>query len=172
MEWKYPEGMKELRDHLDFLKTTLPIVLTEPMMELLDSGLYYMYGRDKSLRPLMMFCPKVITTLKIELEEAMMATHFVAQYVVQYKMYPGKVENWLTVLDLGKLGMTSLPKKWIMSFVKNFNHNYYQRNCGMFLLNVSWGVNAMWAIVKPFVHPTTREKLTFEKSNSSKYETF
>lgn len=134
MEWKHKEGMDELRLHLDFLRDNLPIVLTEPQMELLDSGLYYMYGRDKSLCPLMHFCPAVIVSLKLELEEAMKATHFVAQYVVNHMMHVGKCENWLTILDLAGLGVTSLPKKWIISFVKNFNHNYYQRNKGFVFL--------------------------------------
>jgi len=55
MDWKHEDAMKELEIHLTWRKETLPIVLTDPMANLLESGLYYMYGRDKSLRPLMMF---------------------------------------------------------------------------------------------------------------------
>jgi hypothetical protein len=138
------------------------------MADLLESGLYYMHGRDKSLRPLMMFCPKVFVTLKMDLHDAMMATHFMGQYIVNYMMRPGKVENWLIILDLAHLGITSQPKNSIIQFVKNFNHNYYQRNIGMFLMNTSWGIRAMWGIIKPFVHPTTRQKLIFEGGHSSK----
>jgi len=105
----------------------------------------------------------------MELEEAMMATHFVAQYVIDHKMHVGKVENWLTILDLANLGVSSLPKNWIISFVKNFNHHYYQRNIGMLLMNTAWTLRAMWSIVKPFIHPTTREKIIFEKGSSSEY---
>lgn len=168
MEWKHKEALDELKLHTDFLKETLPIILTDPMKELLDSGLYYMYGRDKSLCPLMIFWPAVVASLKCELEEAMTATHYVAQYVVNYMMHVGKIENWLTILDMANLGVTSLPRQWITSFVKNFNHNYYQRNKGMALLNTAWSLRAMWSVVKPFVHPTTREKLMFEGKNSCK----
>ena len=138
------------------------------MVGLLDSGLYYMYGRDTSLRPLLVFSPKVILTLEIELDDAMLATHFVAQYIIDNLFKPGKIENWVHILDLANLSFTSMPKKWIISFIKNFNHHYYQRNRRMFLLNVGWGVRTMWNIVKIFVHNTTKQKLIFDGSNTSK----
>ena len=126
-----------------------------------------MYGRDKSLRPILTFCPKIVLSLKIELEEAMLATHYVAQYVSDHLFVDGKIENWLHILDLAHLSFTSLPKKWIISFIKNFSHHYYQRNRRMFLLNAGFAVRTMWNIVKVFVHNTTKQKLIFEKTNTS-----
>jgi hypothetical protein len=122
------EGLKELTLHMDFVLNTLPIVITEPMMELIDSGLFYNYGRDKSLCPIMFFCPKVVSQLKCQLEDSILATHYIAQYVLHTKMHIGKVENWITVIDAAHLGIFSIPKKWVIQFVKTFNHHYYQTN--------------------------------------------
>lgn len=99
------EGMKELEMHLEFKLNTLPILLTDSMIELIESGLYYNYGRDRSLCPIMFFCPKVVSTLKCKLEDSILATHYIAQYIVHTKFEVGKVENWLTVIDVAHLGM-------------------------------------------------------------------
>lgn len=168
MEWKHKEGLKELRLHIDWIHETLPIMITEPMVELIESGTFYMYGRDRSLCPIMHLCPRPLTGLKLNVDEAIMATHFVAQYVKDHMMYAGKVENWLTIMDVDNMSVSALPKSWIFNFVKAFNHHYYQRNKGMFLMNISWGVNFMWKLVKPFIHHTTQQKLIFEKKSESR----
>ena len=154
MDWKNKEGLAETLLNVEF-KKTLPIILDEKTIKCLDSGLYYSHGRDRNLRPVMIFCPKVVVTQKIELEDAITATHFVSQYLIDHMMYEGKVENYLTILDSANLSFTALPKMWIVTFVKTFNHYYYQRNVCMAVLNVHWTIRAIYAIVKPFIHPLT-----------------
>lgn len=168
-DWKIKKAFEELKLHIEFKRDTLPILLTESLVTCISSGLYYNYGRDKSLCPVMIFCPKIVASLGISLEDAMTATHFVAQYIMNNKMLTAKVENWLTIIDIAQLGFGALPKKWIITFVKTFNHNYYQRNKALYLLNCSFAVRMVWAFVKPFLHSTTKEKINFEKTNSSNH---
>ena len=106
----------------------LPIVLNEKMIDCLNLGLFYSFGRDRCLRPILIFRPKVSVDHKIQLEDAIQTSHFVLQYVIENMMYEGKVENFITILDSEKLSFTQLPKMWIVSFVNTFNHFYYQRN--------------------------------------------
>lgn len=117
----------------------------------------------------MIFCPKVVVTQNIELEDAIITTHFVSQYIIDHLMYEGKVENYLTILDSAKLSITALPKMWVITFVKTFSHYYYQRNVCMAILNVHWTIRAIYALVKPFIHPTTRQKIIFESNNTCKF---
>lgn len=168
VDWKLKDAHEELIIHLNFLSETLPIILTEPMMELIDSGYYYMHGRDRSLRPIMIVSPKEILGLGLEPHDGIMAIHFVAQYVLNHKMYPGKIENVLTVIDLAHLSFTALPKKWIMIFIKNFNHNYYQINTMMINLNTTWSIRMLWKMSKSFIHPIVRNKTVFSKFNTCK----
>ena len=166
MDWKLKDAYEELTHHLNFLANTLPIVLTEPMMKLLDSGYYYSHGRDRSLRPIMFVSPKEILGLGLEPHDDITAIHFVAQYVMRHKMWPGKIENVLTIIDLANLSFTALPKKWIMIFINNFNHNYYQINTKMINLNTTWSIRLLWKMFKSFLHPIVRNKTMFEKSNT------
>lgn len=81
-------------------------------------------------------------------------------------MTVGKVENWVNILDLAHLSFTSLPKSWIIQFVKSFSATTYARTRVMYLLQAGTAVMWMWKIVKVFVHPTTTKKLIFNKNQT------
>ena len=126
-DYNNKKAEEELNLHYNWKLETLPIVLNNVMKDLLDSGLYYVHGRDKSLRPLNIFCPAVVLEKQFDINDAIAASHFVDQYIINYLMTPEKVENWSSILDLGKLSFNSLPKKWILDFIKAFSHHYYSR---------------------------------------------
>ena len=107
------EGLSEVMLNYEF-KQKLPIVLDDKSIKWLKYGLYYWHGRDRNLRPVMIFCPNVVLEYKIELEDAIKATHFVSQYVLNHLFYERKIENYLTILDSAKLSITALPKMWII----------------------------------------------------------
>ena len=146
--------------------STLPIFLSDSMKNMLKSGLYYVHGRDRSLRPITVFSPVVVLSLEFEVKEAILATHFVDQYIIDFMLAPGKVENWIGILDLGNLSFSSLPKKWILEFIKAFSHHYYARLRRTYLLNSGFGVRWMWNIVKIFVDKTSKRKIIVEGSNT------
>ena len=165
MEFKNKDAYEETLLYIEFSKK-LPIVLTEKMIKLLDLGLFYPHGRDRCLRPILIFRPKVTIDNVVVLEDAIETTHFVVQYVINHMMCEGKVENFVMIIDSENLSFTQLPKMWIIAFIKTFNHYYYQRNTGIVILNAHWTVSALYAIAKPFLSSTTKEKIIFT-SNSS-----
>ena len=112
------QAAKKFEDHLVWRQETLPIQLTDHMRELIvELGLSYTHGRDRSLRPITFFQPVVVVGRDIILEESIMATHYVAQHLIEEMMVIGKVENWVNVLDVAKLGLSSLPRSWITAFI-------------------------------------------------------
>ena len=60
------------------------INLTRNMMTLLDSGLYYIHGRDRSLRPIVVFTPEIALKIKANVQDAVVASHFVNNYILKY----------------------------------------------------------------------------------------
>lgn len=52
-------------------------------MELLDNGYLYTHGRDKLFRPLVIHNPKVFKTINPEMDDALLACHFVMQYIIE-----------------------------------------------------------------------------------------
>jgi hypothetical protein len=41
-----------------------------------------------------------------KVDEAILATVFVQEYVMRYMFLPGQVENWIVIYDLAGLGIT------------------------------------------------------------------
>ena len=35
---------------------------------------------------------------------------FIFEYVIHYMFVPGKLENWTLIIDLGKIGITDIPR--------------------------------------------------------------
>jgi len=166
-EFKTKQASKRLLEHLKWREETLPITLNDNMHELIaDLGLFYTHGRDRSLRPLTFFQPIVVVGRKVDLEESLLACHYVAQHIIENMMVIGKVENWINVLDLAKLSVSSLPKSWIIAFIKSFSSNTYARTRCMYLLNAGTAVAIVWAVVKVFVHWTVKKKIVFNKKNT------
>lgn len=54
-------------------------------------------------------------------EKANNAMMFYMDYVVNNFMLPGQVESWIFVINLGKIGITSLPTTVSFSFFYYFN---------------------------------------------------
>ena len=164
-DWDFTRTENELKYHVEWKRDNLPITITDKMSELISSGFFYMYGRDKSLHPITIFSPKVILKTNAELSVAMMSAQFVGQYILDHQMREGKVENWVTIVDLDNLGFSEISRNWVQTFTDAFRHNYYQRNVDIYLVNAPFFVTTIWKIFQVFVPQNTKDKMLFERSN-------
>lgn len=117
--YKVKKTVEDLLNHLEWRRTTLPIILTTDQKRFLDEGLFYVHGRDRSYRPLNIFDPRVIIGKEADRDEVIMIVHFVFQYIIENMLIPGKVENWISLMDLSNLSINQLPKKWLTAFIKS-----------------------------------------------------
>ena len=92
-------------EHQDFIKNN---PFNEELSEKYkDSGFLYFYKRDKRFRPVMIidllkliqgsFC--VIFLKDVEEEDFMAYTIMILEYVCKHGLIPGKVENWVVIVD-------------------------------------------------------------------------
>ena len=137
------------------------ISLTRNMMALLDSGLYYIHGRDRSLRPIVVFTPEIALKIKANVQDAVVASHFVNNYILKYLLWEEKIETWSGIMDLSNLSFTSLPLAWIKDFIKAFMHTSHCRMHKGYMLNTTWGFRMVWKIVNIFSE-VANAKLTVE----------
>lgn len=122
--YKPAKAIEDLLNHIDWRKQTLPIILTDVQKMFLDEGLFYIHGRDRNYRPLNIFDPRIIIGKKADRDEVLMIVHFVFQYLINNMFIPGKVENWVGLMDLSNLSMSKLPTKWLNAFIKSCQANY------------------------------------------------
>jgi hypothetical protein len=159
--YKVKKTVEDLLTHLNWRKETLPICLTSVQKRYLDQGLFYIHGRDRNFRPLNIFDPRVIIGKNNDRDEVLMIVHFVLQFIIDNMLIPGKVDNWVGLMDLSDLSINQLPKKWLQAFIKSCQSNYKCRGVKSFILNASWGVRTVWNIVKAFVDSKVKQKMVF-----------
>lgn len=165
--YKPKKTVEDLVNHLEWRKRTLPIYLTSEQKRFLAEGLFYIHGRDRCYRPLNVFDPKVIIGKDANRDEILMIVHFVLQYMIENMLVPGKIENWISVMDLANLSVNQLPKKWLTAFIKSCQSNYKCRGVKSFILNSSWGVRAIWRMAQAFVDVKVKQKIVFHNSTQN-----
>lgn len=88
-----------------------------------------------------------------------MACVFMMEYVRENLFLPGQVENWNLLLDLDNLGLMGIPYKSIKSFLDTLQAQYRCTSWRVFIMNVSYIFNAVWATVKGFLEDHTQRKI-------------
>mmetsp|Transcript_70939 Transcript_70939/g.148405 ORF Transcript_70939/g.148405 Transcript_70939/m.148405 type:complete len:811 (+) Transcript_70939:72-2504(+) len=70
------------------------------VLEDMQSGFIYWHGRDKSCRPLLVIRLERIGAMAKDKERAVKAVLFSLEFCLRYLFVPGRVENWVVIVDL------------------------------------------------------------------------
>lgn len=73
----------------------------------------------------------------------------------------GHVEQWTTIVNLGNLGMTSIPRKQIMAFADVCQANLMYYLSVSYYVNMSWGQRTLLKAISGFINPETLAKMKF-----------
>ena len=103
-------------EHSQWLRESYPISHGQ-IAHILQSGFLYVCGRDVKHRPILILNVRKMVEVQPEIDELNLATAFFCQFVVKKLLIPGLVENWIMIIDLNDVGMTSLPVKKVQAIV-------------------------------------------------------
>lgn len=70
-------------------------------------------------------------------------------------MQPGKIENWVTIIDLKGIGLTQVPKKMLKAIIQPMQSYFKGRLFRMYIINAHWTLQAIWKIAKKMIDPLT-----------------
>lgn len=99
-----------LREQVEFAKLHASPSLLPSIMEDLASGFIYWHGRDRHCRPCLFIRLERCEAFVNDSDRAQELVSFVLEYAVRYALVPGRVENWVIVLDLeNALSLVSSP---------------------------------------------------------------
>lgn len=83
------------------------------MLQDLAKGFIYWHGRDKMCRPCLVIRIERLGELKGDKERAVRLVLFVLEYGIRNAMVPGRVENWVVIIDLenatSAISFTQIP---------------------------------------------------------------
>ncbi|CAD8176178.1 unnamed protein product [Paramecium octaurelia] len=162
--FKKDQTIQTMQQYEEWVKT-LPISFDQQVEQFLKAGIIYIQGRDHSYRPIIVLNAYKVNFNEMSLEQYLKGLTYFLQVVVNDMMVPGRVENWVILIDLDYKGMIGLQinaLKQVMSYLQN---NYRSRLYRMFIFNTTMMLNVTWNMAKLFLEEITQQKIIFVKGD-------
>ena len=126
--------------------------------EELNKGYVYVYKRDRSFRPIFVLNVARLKSSKVSKEVALNLSTYFVQFLTTRVLIPGKIENWITIVDMKGVGITDMPKDLIKAITAPLQTLFKARLYRLHVLNAQWTIKFVWKIVKKVVDPLTVKK--------------
>jgi len=160
--WKTRKSVEAVLKHLDWIhQAPLDKILESTHLRpLLESGCLYIHGRDGRYRPCLVMCYPKFDFRRYTIDDYLPLIRYLLDLVIEEMMIPGQVENWVTISDMGKMGLTDLPTGQLKRIIEVLQDNYKCRLGFNVVVNAPTSVNMIWAVVKRFMDKDTVEKIS------------
>ena len=153
---------KQMVIYLNFCQKIFPFTITpkSKLVEILNKGFIYIYGRDNRFRPIIVCQSKVFQKYHkdYQFEELLQATAFMCQFLINNMLIPGQFETWNMIVNLKGVSIISLPdslKKLIPAlsnyFLCRLNKNY--------IIGLNFFTRILYKIAVNFIDPITASKI-------------
>lgn len=130
--------------------------------EELNKGYAYVYRRDRSYRPLFIMNVNKVKKVKTDHETLINMSTFMIQFIISHCLIPGKVENWVSIIDMGGVGITEIPKTLITKMTKPLQDLFKSRLYRLYIINSQWAIKIVWSLAKNVVDPLTIKKFCLQ----------
>lgn len=166
--FRFKDTISSIQLNLAFRVDVRHINHDDEVTKFLNNGQIYCYGRDHNYRPILVMNIWKFNMKEISLDTFKKVITIFLEHVIGTMMIPGQVENWITIMDLNKMGLTSLPMGTIKQIMKFLATAYRSRLYRSYIVNSPWTVSIPWKIIKTFLEKVTVEKINIESNSYCK----
>ena len=161
-ECEYKVVYKRLVKFLDWTNKTFPVTIQpkSKIVEILNKGFVYVYGRDCRYRPILVFrVQEFIKNEKVySVQEVIESGCFLGQFVINNMMIPGKVERWNLIINLRGAKIFSLPDH-IKKLIPIMNEAFVSRLHKNYIIGMTFILRVLYKLVCAFLHESTIRKI-------------
>ena len=156
------KAFKRLVKYIEWSNKTFPIIIqpNSKIIEMLNRGFVYVYGRDCKFRPILIF--RLNEFIKIEkiysVEEVIEAGCFLGQFVLNNMMIPGQIERWDLIIDLKNATLLSLPEH-IKKLISVINEAFISRLHKNYIFGMTFLFRVLYKLVCSFLRDSTVKKI-------------
>ena len=123
-DYDIKKAYNNIIENIQWLET-IPRTINDKTIYLLNSGFMYVHGRDHHFRPVIFCTIKKVKNLlatddTYDFEDINRSIIYLVNYVMEYLLIPGQIENWIIFVDFDGMGLTDLGdfQKIITTFSK------------------------------------------------------
>ena len=156
------EVFKRLKKYIEWSNKTFPLTIQPKsrIVEILNKGFIYVYGRDCKYRPILIFrLEQFVKNQKIySVQEVLEAGIFLGQFVINHMLVPGHVERWNLLVNLRKATLLSLPDH-IKKLLPIMNEGFISRLNKTYVIGMNFFFLLLYKIVCAFLKESTVKKI-------------
>lgn len=116
--------------------------------QFLNCGAMYISGRaKKGKQPIIHINLDKLIKVKADSNEMQQTNLFLFDWIVREMLVPGRVEQWMVILDFDDVGVTQIPVKQMKVLIDTIKHRFQGRLYRMIAINSNWLMRAFWKIV-------------------------
>lgn len=165
-EYNFKKVYELIQENIKNTEESLKII-DKRIRYILNSGLIYMHGRDCHFRPIIIVeadkANELMDKLGYTFYEISQALLFFMNYIVNYMLIPGQIENWFLICDLNNIGVRKISLfKDILSALSKFRCRVIKN----YILNLSGFVKFALKSIASLMGSSSAKKLVIvEKDN-------
>ena len=125
----------------------------------------YTLGRDRDYRPIIIFDIGKISKSTQDFETTTAATHYLFDFVKNHLLVPGKVENWIVIIDCRGVTTGEISKNNVKQVIREMGKFYPCRLEVMLVIHLPKFYKFIWKFVMFFMDKHTNNKIQILGSN-------
>ncbi|KAL4459508.1 hypothetical protein ABPG74_018121 [Tetrahymena malaccensis] len=170
-KYNMKKSLKALTQHVEWINNPKWHTLDEFSTNFLMSGNVYLCGRDKQLRPVIYMDCQNLNLKTHGADNITQAMCVFLEMIKKYMMVPGKVENWIFIIDTREKGIFSLPLKALGVIIDTMQVNFGGCLERLYILNPSFGLRNIWSVIEKMIDEEAASKIKFlEKKQLSQMQ--
>ena len=164
---KLEKSYKRMIEYFAWYKKSFPLNIQpkDNIVHILNSGFLYVHGRDHQFRPILICQPYILqkNLKQFSSNDIYNASIFICQYMINYMMIPGQIENWIIYVNLNGTDGITLPIA-LTKIVKSLSDNFISRLYKCYILGLNPFLTFIYNIVCKIVEKVTVEKIILLKN--------
>ena len=162
VECKLDKAYQRMIDYFKWYKNFFPLNIQpgDKCVQVLNTGFLYIFGRDHQFRPLLICQPYILQKcLDIySSTEIYNASIFICQYIVNYMLIPGQIENWIMIVNMEGTSILKIPDS-VKKLINALSDYFLARLYRCYILGLNAILRILYKIICAFVEKTTVEKV-------------
>ena len=161
-ECNLDKAYKRMIDYFKWIKNFFPLNMQpeDKCVKVLNSGFLYVFGRDHQFRPLLI-CQPYILQKCLDLysdTDITNAAIFICQYMANYMLIPGQIENWIMIVNMEGTSVLNIPDS-VKKMITYLSDYFIARLYRCYILGLNAFLRILYKIICAFVERTTVEKV-------------
>ena len=170
-ECKLEKSYQRMIEYFQWYKKYFPLNIqpSDKVIEILNTGFVYAFGRDHEFRPILICQPYILLKFikTYSPEDISRASIFICQYMCNYMMIPGQIENWIMIINLKGTNVLTVPNS-MKKLMQTLSENYISRLFRCYIYGLSAFLRVLYKLVCSFLEKQTVEKVVILKDINDK----